>query len=164
MAAHRPTGRLTAVGLCVVLVTLLVVAGVLGTRVRRYQAEESRRQEILAAARQTVVNFTTLDYRHGQTDLQRVLQGATGDFERELSGGLGQLRELITENRAVSRGEVLEAGLASHDSDSARVLVVADSTVSNRSSPTGQRRHYRIQLDLRREGARWLVSDLEFVS
>jgi hypothetical protein len=43
------------------------------------------------------------------------------------------------------------------------LLVVADSTVSNKATPTGQRRHYRMQLELRREGGRWLTSNLEFV-
>jgi Mce-associated membrane protein len=175
MVADRPAHRLSArwlrlperaalAGLSLVLVALLAVAAALGTRVRRADADRSRQQAILAAARHMVVDFTTLDYRHGQADVQRVLDEATGDFERELADGSGQLRQLIAANRSVSRGEILEAGLVSRDADSARVLVVADSMVRNTSAPNGQRRHYRIQLDLRREGGRWLVSSLEFVA
>jgi Mce-associated membrane protein len=156
-------GRRATVGLSVLLVALLVAAGVLLTRVRGYQEEEARRQAVLAAARQTAVHFTTLDYRRGEADLRRVLDGATGDFKKEFSSGLGQLRRLITQNRAVSTGRVLEAGLVAGDAEEARVLVVADSTVRNQATPRGQRRHYRMQLDLRREGGRWLTSNLEFV-
>ena len=58
---------------------------------------------------------------------------------------------------------MLEAGLVSLDDDSARVLVVADSTVTNAAGSDPQRRHYRLQLDLARHGQRWLVSDLQFV-
>lgn len=170
MAADRPAGRLTVprgrgvvVGLSVALVLLLAAAGTLGWFVRGYHAEESRRQEILAAARQMVVNFTTLDYQHGRRDLDRVLDASTGDFKQEFSAGTQQLQQLITENRTVSKGQVLEAGIVSYDDDSARVLVVADSTVTNKAIPKGQERHYRIQLDLRREGDRWLTSELEFV-
>ena len=63
----------------------------------------------------------------------------------------------------MSRGEVLDAGIVSDDADSARVLVVADSTVTNAAQPQPQKRHYRMQLDLVRSGGRWLVSDLQFV-
>ncbi len=170
MAADRPVGQLTSsrgrgavVGLSVVLVLLLAAAGVLGWQVYRYRAEEGRRQEILAAARQMVVNFTTLDYQHGRRDLDRVLEASTGDFKQEFSARAPQLEQLVKENKTVSKGQVLEAGIVSHDDDSARVLVVADSTVTNKAVPQGQERHYRIQLDLRREGDRWLTSSLEFV-
>jgi Mce-associated membrane protein len=156
-------GPTVTVGLSVLLAALLVTAGVLTTRVRHYQGEESRRQAVLAAARQTTISFTTLDYRRGDADLRRVLDGATGAFKQEFSNGSRQLRQLITQNQAVSKGQVLEAGLVAADADSARVLVVADSTVTNKSTPKGQRRHYRILLDLRREGGRWLTSNLEFV-
>jgi Mce-associated membrane protein len=41
--------------------------------------------------------------------------------------------------------------------------VVADSTVSNLNTKSPQPRHYRLQLDLVRQGSRWLTSDLQFV-
>ncbi|MGH8894715.1 MAG: hypothetical protein ACRDWY_15645 [Actinomycetes bacterium] len=122
-----------------------------------------RRTEILQAARQHAVNFTTLDYRRLDRDLGRVLDGATGEFRTQFEAGTKDLSELVTANKAVSEGEVLEAGLVSDDADSARVLVVADSTVTNAADPKPQKRHYRLQLDLVRDGDRWLVSDLQFV-
>lgn len=162
MAAHRSARWLIAPA--ALLLALLVAAGVLGMRALRYQDEESRRQQVLAAARQLAVDFTTLDYRHGQSDFQAVLAGSTGDFHQEFSNGLSELSDLVAKNRSVSRGEVLEAGLVSSDADSARVLLVVDSTVSNKSVPKGQLRHYRIQLDLRHQGGKWLASSLQFVS
>jgi Mce-associated membrane protein len=64
----------------------------------------------------------------------------------------------------VSVGDVLEAGIVTSDSDSARVLVVVDSKVTNTATTGSQVRHYRMQLDLTRRGDRWLTSDLSFVS
>ena len=58
---------------------------------------------------------------------------------------------------------MLDAGIVSDDADSARVLVVADSTVTNSADAKPSKRHYRMQLDLVRHGSRWLVSDLQFV-
>jgi Mce-associated membrane protein len=124
---------------------------------------EQRRTEVLQAARQAAVNFTTLDYRRLDRDLGRVLAGATGEFRSQFEAGTKDLSELVTANQAVSNGEVLEAGVVSDDADSARVLVVADSTVTNAAESEPQKRHYRLQLDLVRDGERWLVSDLKFI-
>ena len=67
--------------------------------------------EVLHAARQQAVNFTTLDYRHLDRDLGRVLDGATGDFRKQFRAGTTDLTALVTANKAVADGEVLEAGL-----------------------------------------------------
>ena len=92
-----------------------------------------------------------------------MLAGATGEFKKQFRAGTKDLSELVRANQAVSEGEVLEAGIVSDDEDSACVLVVADSTVTNAAGPAPQKRHYRLQLDLVRDGGRWLVSDLRFV-
>lgn len=144
-------------------VALLVLVALTLPRLSDASAREERRTEILAAARQHAVNFTTLDHRKLDRDLGRVLEGATGKFRTQFEEGTADLSELVRANQAVSEGEVLEAGIVTDDPDSARVLVVADSTVTNAADPDPQRRHYRLQLDLVREGGRWLVSDLQFV-
>lgn len=141
----------------------LVLIGVLLARQGAAADRDALREQILAAARQRAVNFTTLDYRYLDRDLGRVLKGATGKFRKEFAAGTDNLREIVTANQAVSRGEVLEAGIVSSDEDSARVLVVADSTVTNTASTQPEKRHYRLQLDLVRRDGTWLVSDLEFV-
>ena len=137
---------------------------VLANRLGHVRDEEARRQEILQTARQQGVNITTLDYQTVDEDLQRVLEQSTGTFRKEFRAGTKDLTDLVVKNKAVSTGEVLEVGIVTADSDSARVLVVADSTVSNGSTAKPQVRHYRMQLDLVRRGDRWLTSTLTFVS
>lgn len=161
---RRPSGRTLALaGLLMAAVACAVLVALTLPRLSDASETRDRRTEILAAARQQAVNFTTLDYRELDRDLARVLDGATGQFKKEFEGGTADLPELVTANEAVSAGEVLEAGIVSDDADSARVLVVADSTVTNAASPKPQRRHYRMQMDLVLERGRWLVSDLQFV-
>ncbi|MEB8341195.1 hypothetical protein [Streptomyces endophyticus] len=151
--------------------TVLVVATVLAAALttsfalglhRQHEAERQR-QDILAAARQSALNFTTLDYRHYGRDSDNVLDGATGDFKRQFAAQTAQLTKLVAENKSVSKGQVLDAGLVRSAADSARVLVVADSKVANKSAPKGQARTYRLQLDLVRRDGRWLTSDVDFV-
>ena len=160
----RGPGRLALLAaLAVVAVAAVAVLVTAGSRVSAASARDERRSQILSAARQQAVDFTTLDYRHLDRDLGRVLRGATGDFRSQFRSGTKDLSTLVTQNKAVSRGEVLDAALVSDDTDSARVLVVADSTVTNAAQPSPAKRHYRMQLDMVRHGGRWLVSDLQFV-
>lgn len=159
---------LVRVLLLAVLLAALVVGGVLLARHRQAVAQQAVRDDVLAAARQEAVNFTTLDYRQLDRDLGRVLDGAGGSFKTQFQQQSDQLRQLVTANKAVSVGQVLDAGLVSLDGDSARVLVVADSRVTNTGAPDGQLRRYRMQLDLVRSAdgptrGRWLTSDLQFV-
>lgn len=145
------------------VVGAVVAVVVLSLRLHDANDTSTQREEILQAARQQGINLTTLDHRSVDEDIERVLASATGTFKEEFAAGTKDLTDLVVENEAVSTGEVLEAGIVTADSDSARVLVVVDSTVSNSATGEEQVRHYRMQLDLALSGTRWLTSDLEFV-
>ncbi|MFI2432959.1 hypothetical protein [Streptomyces sp. NPDC018693] len=155
-------GPLTA-GVAVALVLATVVSGWLGLRLSEQRATEQRRQDILAAARQSALNFTSLDYRHYARDSENVLKGATGDFKKEFAAQTTELTQLVARNKSVSEGQILDAGIVRSDARSAQVLVVADSKVTNTAVPQGEARTYRLRLDLVLEGGRWLTSDVEFV-
>lgn len=126
--------------------------------------DESRRQVVLQAARQQALNFTTIGYKTVDHDIDRVIGGATGDFKASYQQNRKTIKETVTKNRSTSKGEVLDAGLVSIDSDSAVALVVADASVTNVAYKKPTLRNYRMRLDLAKVGGRWLVSDIEFVS
>lgn len=165
MAARRPDGmnRVLVVGLVAATVLTAAVAGWCGFAVHDRHGTEQRRQDLLAAARQSALNFTSLDYRHYDRDSADVLKDATGDFKKQFTAQTAQLTKLVAENRSVSEGQVLDAGIVRSDAHSGRVLVVADSRVTNTAVPQGEARTYRLQLDLVYRGGRWLTSDVEFV-
>lgn len=147
----------------VVVVALVVGAAVLFPRWQDARAEQAGYDEVLRAATAEVIAFTTLDYRDIDPSIDRVLAGATGQFRKQFKASREQLVALSKQNESVSEGQVLRAGVVSMDDDSARVIVVADSSVTNVNAPDPQPRHYRLQLDLVRQGDRWLTSGLEFV-
>lgn len=155
--------RIARFALGVAATSLAAAATWLGVEVHERHETEDRRQAILAAARQSALNFTSLDYRHYDRDSKNVLSGATGDFAQQFSAQTAELTKLVAANKSVSEGQVLEAGIVRSDSRTARVLVVADSKVTNVSAPQGTSRNYRLQLDLVYEGGRWLTSNVEFV-
>ncbi|WP_425245007.1 hypothetical protein [Streptomyces sp. NEAU-NA10] len=155
--------RLLPAGLVTATVLTTAAAVWLSVRVYEQRQAEQRRQDILAAARQSALNFTSLDYRHYDRDSQNVLKGATGEFKEQFAAQTTELTELVAQNKSVSEGQVLEAGIVRADDRSARVQVVADSKVTNVAVPRGEPRTYRLQLDLVLENGRWLTSDVEFV-
>ncbi|MFF4501017.1 hypothetical protein [Streptomyces sp. NPDC001401] len=157
------SGRALTVGLVVATVLTSAVSLWLGMSLYDRHETEMRRQDILGAARQSALNFTSLDYRHYDRDSGNVLKGATGDFKKQFTAQTAQLTKLVAENKSVSEGQVLDAGIVRSDARSARVLVVADSKVTNTAVPNGEARTYRLQLDLVYRGGRWLTSDVEFV-
>ncbi|WP_399226619.1 hypothetical protein [Streptomyces sp. TRM49041] len=156
-------GRALRIALGLVAATLAATTGWLGTERYERAEEAGRDQDILAAARQSALNFTSLDYRHYDRDSKNVLSGATGEFAEQFSAQTAELTKLVATNKSVSEGQVLEAGIVESDERTARVLVVADSKVTNLSAPQGTSRNYRLQLDLVYEGGRWLTSNVEFV-
>jgi Mce-associated membrane protein len=122
-------------------------------------------EQALAAAKQTTVNFVSVSASSVDRDLQRIVDGATGDFRDEFTRGESQVRAAIVENKVDSHGSVLRAALVSGDRRSAVVLVAIDATVKNAKTPDGRASHYRIQVDVSRDpgSGRWLVSRLQFV-
>ncbi len=163
-----PGRRVLRVALALLLAALLVASLVLlATRVGpvldRREAD-ARRAQVLQQAKQHAVNFTTLDFESFDEDVELVLDGSTGSFREQFRAGVDDVRELVTQNESRSVGTVREAAVVTADDDSARVLVVVDTEVTNVASTTPTPRHYRIQMDLTRTADEWLVSDLTFVS
>lgn len=148
---------------CAALALALVAAVLGGYRWYGDRALDKAHESALAAARQTAVNFVSVSASSVDRDLQRIVAGATGEFRDEFVRGQAQVRAAIVENEVESAGTVLRAGLISGDRRSAVVLVAVDATVKNLKAPEGRPSHYRIQVDVTRDGGAWLVSRLQFV-
>jgi Mce-associated membrane protein len=149
-------------GLVTGLAAALVALAALVPKASEDRTESRRREAILRAARQEAVNLTTIDAEHLDRDIQRILDGATGEFKEQFAAGSNELTNVLTTSKSTSTGEVLEAGIVTADDDSAQVLVVVDSRITNAQEPQGRLSHYRLQLDLVRQGSRWLTARLEF--
>ncbi|MGH3971566.1 MAG: hypothetical protein ACRDTV_26595, partial [Mycobacterium sp.] len=71
--------RATLFGLAVV-VALGGLVGWFGFRVYQSHGAQAQRSQFLQVARQGALNLTTIDWQHADTDVQRILDGATGQF------------------------------------------------------------------------------------
>lgn len=164
--ARRQIGRRTLAILLALLgaatVALAVVAVMLGSKVSAEQSAAEQRQAAVDAAKQAGVNFATMDYRHADSDVQRLMSGLTGQIKDQMAkGGRQQVVAQLGKVQTWSVGQVLSAGVVDSDADSAQVLVVVDQTVRSADVPNGVVHHLRWKMTVNRVGDRWLVSKLE---
>lgn len=165
-AAAR-TARITPRGLwalaALVLVAALAVGATLGRQAWTAHQDQQARAEAVAAAKQLAINFVTVDYQHVDDDIARVRSGATGTFLQSYSSSVADLKKVLVQNKTVSRAERTEAALVSGDRDSAVVLVGVVAPTQNTSVPDGEKKTYRMRLELRKASDAWKVENLEFV-
>lgn len=159
------SGRWVIGGLVVVLVGLLVAIGLtITSRGTVDEALSARQQEVAEAASAEAVAFLTVDHEDMDPLIEAVLAGATGDFAEQYADQRAQLKKQARRSEATSVGEIVSLGVGDLDESSARVLIAANTRVTNKlTDGETQTRYYRMQLDLVLEDGRWLTSNLEFV-
>lgn len=158
--------------LALVLVAVLAAAGLLVWAQLRYvDARDSAEADEAAmrAARAGVLAWGAVDHADVEGYIERVEQIADGEFLAQFEQSEVALRELVEENRSVQVPTVPDdgVGLFERIGDTARVLVVMDATVTNRtiekSGEGPQQRQYRLLLTMTEAGDQWRISGLEIV-
>lgn len=156
--------RALAVAVMVVAAALVAVATLMLVKLNDANADEDSRQAALTVARQVAVDLTTVSKDSAQQDVNRLMGVATGSFKDQFAQLSDTFRKVVQQASVSSKGTVAEAGVSSVDGDTVTVLTAVTATVQNSDAPSGEQRQYRMKMQLQRDGDRWLVSDLEFVS
>jgi len=119
---------------------------------------------MLVAARQQAKNFFSLDYRHADADVDRVLALSTGKFKKEYASRRKEVIAGVTEKKLVVTASIPKDGAAVEfvDGSHGRVLVAVDVSTGTLTGPTTENR-YRARILLTRVDGRWLVSDVNQV-
>jgi Mce-associated membrane protein len=160
----RPGPRLLWTLTALLLLAAATVTATLGRATWQQQRTADSQAAALATGRQIAVNFVTMNAATFDADTKRVLDAATGSFQKEYASTLAQLKPVVTANKTVSTVERAEASLVSGDDDSAKVIVGVVAPTSNASTPKAEKKTYRLRLDLVKVGDAWKVSNLDFVS
>jgi Mce-associated membrane protein len=154
--------RATALGLAVA-VALATLVGWLGFRLEQSHRAQAQRSQFLQVARQGAVNLTTIDWQHAESDVRRILDGATGEFYNDFARRSEPFIEVLKQAKATSVGTITEAGLESEAGDTAQALVA----VSVRSSTAGEAdpapRAWRMRITVQRVGGQVKVANVGFV-
>lgn len=128
-------------------------------------AEQERTAAQLEAASKMVTAFVNFDYQDPARTIEAVKSMATGTFLSQYSKGAKDLEKLATEAQSSMVAEVVWTGLVAGDEDTATAIVATSGTVKNKTTNfQPEARNYRIQLELVREGGRWLTKDLQYVA
>lgn len=131
----------------------------------RHQTSE-RNQRIanfLAAARQGVVNMTSLDFNKAKEDVQRVIDSSTGQFRDDFQQRAKDFTTVVEQSKVVTQGTVNAAAVQSIDGNSALVLVAATSRITNAAGAKDEPRNWRLKVTVTDEGGQYKMSKLEFV-
>jgi Mce-associated membrane protein len=149
-----------AVACTAALITLSVLM-VIGHR--NEVAEQQRRAEFAAAARQSVVTLMSLDFNKAKEDVQRIIDNSTGQFRDDFKNQADDFIKVAQDSKVVTEVTVNATGVESMTDDSAVVLVSATSRVTNAAGAKQEPRSWRLSVNLQREGDQIKMSKVEFV-
>jgi Mce-associated membrane protein len=164
---RNPLGRLSPVGRALaasglVVATLTGLTGWVGYRAYEQHNAQVQRDLFLQTARQGAVNLTTINYTEIETDVQRILDLATGAFRDDFEHRSKPFIELVKAAQSKSEGTVTDAGLESQHGDSAQILVavaVKSRTAAGEEAP----REWRMKIEVKSVGEEAKMSNVVFV-
>ena len=155
----RPLTVAAVVAIC----ALLGVSGWMAWQHHNVLQERQRSAAFVAAARQGVINLTSLDFNRAKEDVQRVLDSATGQFRDDFQKRADDFASVVKDSKAVTEGSVAATAVESMDQDSAVVLVLSNERVTNLAGAKDQPRTFRFRVSVVHEGDDLKVSKVEFV-
>ncbi len=127
--------------------------------------QHQRAAEFVAAARQGIVNLTSLDFNNAKQGVQRILDDSTGSFRDDFQKTADDFVKVVEQSQVVEKGTVAAAAvdLNSMTKDSAVVLVASTSEVTNAAGAKQDPRNFRLIVTVARDGDQIKMSKVEFV-
>ena len=123
---------------------------------------DANRGEVVSAAEQFTVQVNTFEAKNVDQMKSSVMPLLTTKFQQSFEKTADDLHAQVGQLNLTSKGDVLQSAVASQDTDSAQVLVVADARAK---SDLGTRmRHFRWQVDLVKVDGKWLVDNFSPVA
>lgn len=147
-------------------VLFLCLAALLVTSYVSYQGRGPKTDPgMLVTARQQARNFFTLDYRHPDADVDRVLALATGTFKKEYADRRDEVEAGVRKKKLIVTAAIPADGVAVElvDGDRGQVIAAVDVTTGSADGAQPTQNRYRTRLILTKVDGRWLVSGLEQV-
>jgi len=158
-----PTRLMSVVGVLAVA-TLVALCAWFGFSVYHNHQADQRRALFIQVARQGVVNLTTIDFEHADSDIHRIMDSATGTFHDDFSKRSGPFVEVVKQVKSKSTGTITQAGLESESADQAQVLIAVTVKTSIDGKPQSEPRDWRMRVDVQQVGSEAKISNVEFVS
>jgi Mce-associated membrane protein len=130
---------------------------------RHQAAEQQRRAEYTAAAKQSVVTLMSLDFNKAKEDVQRIIDNSTGQFSNDFKLQAEDFIKVAQDSKVITEVTVNATAVESMTNDTAVALVSATSRVTNSAGAKQEPRSWRLSVNLQREGDQIKMSKVEFV-
>lgn len=160
---RRLRTSLAAGAAALLIVALLGISAAIMWHHRGVETDRQRASEFTAAARQGVVNMTSLDFNNAKAGVQRILDSSTGEFKADFSSRASDFIKVVQESKVVTKGTVNLSAVQSMSEDSAVVLVAATSEVTNAAGAKNDPRAWRLKVTVNRDGGVLKMAKVEFV-
>jgi Mce-associated membrane protein len=160
---RRPGRRIAAWFAVAIACALLATSGYLLWHHHGVTQQRARAADFAAAARQGVVNMTSLDFTKANDDIARILNSATGGFKDDFARRAADFTSVVEQSKVVTKGTVNATAVESMTDDSAVVLVSATSTVTNAAGAKEEPRSWRLSVTVSRDADQLKMSKVEFV-
>jgi Mce-associated membrane protein len=159
-----PSVRLALVAGLVIVVALAALAGWLGIRAHESRSALHQPNVAVQVAEQGAINLTTIDWQRADSNIQRILDGATGAFYDDFLQRSQPFVEVVKQAKSTSVGTVNAAALESESPDDASVLVTVSVKTTAATAPEAGPRSWRMRMSLRKVNNQLKISNVEFVA
>lgn len=165
-ATRTGRGRIrpVAAALAVTCSVLIVVCVVAGWRLWLFGVDQTVRQDAQQAARTTAMDLATIDHQHARQDVQRVLDGATGEFRDDFQANADAFVSVVQGTEVTTVGRQADSAVESRDGERVAVLVQVASTVTNRTQPAPQQRVWRLRMTMEKVDGVYRTARLEYLT
>ena len=158
---RRWVPRVLAAVVALVFVAGLGVSGFLGWQLKQSRDTAAAASVALEVARNYAVTLTTVDSDKIDENFTQVLDGSTGEFKDMYSQSATQLRQLLIDNKATSKGVVVDSAIKSASKTKVEVLLFVDQSVSNSVNPQPRIDRSRVTVTMELIDGKWLASKVD---
>jgi Mce-associated membrane protein len=163
-SAGSPSVRTALAAGLVIVVALTALACWLGLRAHESRSAAHQHDVAVQVAEQNAINLTTIDWQQADSNIHRILDGATGTFYDDFSQRSQPFVEVVKHAKSTSLGTVTAAALESESGDDARVLVTVSVKTTAATTPEAGPGLWRMRLSLHEVHDQLKVSNVEFVA
>jgi Mce-associated membrane protein len=158
---RRLLRRVAAAATALVFVAALAATAYLGWQLKQRNDTAAAGRAALAVAQSYAVTLTSVDTNNIDQNFNQVLNGATGEFKDMYSQSAAQLRQVLIDNKAMSKGTVVDAAIKSATKTKVEVLLFIDQSISNVVSPQPRIDRSRVAMTMELIDNHWLASKVD---
>jgi Mce-associated membrane protein len=153
--------RFLAGAVGIVFVAVLGLSGFLAWQLKQHNDTAAASRAALATAQRYAVALTSIDTNNVDQNFTQVLDGASGEFKDMYSQSASQLRQVLIDNKAISKGIVVDSAVKSATTTKVEVLLFIDQSISNVVNPQLRIDRSRVAITMELIDNRWLASKVD---